>query len=147
MPTHVLVIDDDADIRATLRLLLEDEGGYLVTDAADTEQALTVLHSSPQRLVVLFDYRMPRQESAALLALAEREVQLADRHAFICMTTTDSGRLPTTLLTLLAHYDVPLIAKPFDIATLLATVRQAEQRLTLRRAQRPHRGRRSKALP
>lgn len=111
-----------------MRLLLEDEGGYLVTDTADTEQALTLLHSSPQRLVVLFDYRMPRQESAALVALAEREVHLADRHAFVCMTTTDSGRLPTTLKAMLARYDVPLLAKPFDIAAVLAALRQAEQR-------------------
>lgn len=145
MPTHVLVIDDDADICATLRLLLEDEGGYCVTDTADTEQALTLLHTSPQRLVVLFDYHMPRQESAALVALAEHEAPLAARHAFVCMTTTDSERLPTTLKALLARYDVPLLTKPFDIAAVLAAVRQAEQRITQRRAHQLRGGRSPKA--
>lgn len=140
MPTHVLVIDDDDDTRATLRLLLEDEGGYLITDTPDTEQALISLHTSPQRLVVLFDYRMSRRESAALLALAEREAQLADRHAFVCMTATNNDRLPMTLKALLARYDVPLITKPFDIDTLLAVIRQAEQRLMRPRAHVPNDG-------
>lgn len=143
MPTHVLLIDDDDDIRAALRLLLEDEGGYVITDTPDTEQAIMLLHTSPQRLVVLFDYRMPRRDSAALLALAERESQLADRHAFVCMTTTNNDRLPVTLKALLARYHVPYIAKPFDIDTLLAVIRQAEQRLKRPRAHLPRGGRKA----
>ena len=74
--TAVLVIDDDADTRATLRLPLEDEG-YAVIEAADGDGALAVLRTSPHGLVVVFDYKMPCTDGEALLVLAERERWLA----------------------------------------------------------------------
>lgn len=129
MPTTVLVIDDDPDIRDMLSMLLHDEGGYAVIAAADPASALDILHTTPQRLIVLFDYRMPPTDGEALLALAEQEEHLVERHAFVCMTGADRDILPLTLLALLAHYAVPLVAKPFDIDDMLGVIGQAEQRL------------------
>ncbi len=129
MPTTVLVIDDDDDTRATLRTLLE-ESGYTVMEAVDGVSALELLHCAGNGCVVMFDYRMPRMNGEALLALAEREDLLAHRHAFICVTASPHS-LPPVLDGLLARYDVPLVAKPFEMDDLLAVVRKAEQRLAL----------------
>ena len=88
-----------------------------------------ILHTTPHRLIVLFDYRMPRTDGVSLLALAEQEAWLVERHAFVCMTGTNRDSLPLALLALLARYQVPLVAKPFDIDDMLAVIRQGEQRL------------------
>jgi len=127
MPTHVLVVDDDSGTCETLRVLLED-AGYLVLEATDGAVALDVLHTSPDSLVVLFDYRMPHMDGAALMALAEREHVLVQQHVFVCMTASPMS-LPPTLAALLTHYDVPVVAKPFDIEAMLAVIGQAEERL------------------
>lgn len=129
MPTTVLVIDDDESIRATLRMLLELEGGYTVLEAADGGSAIEMLRTSPIGMVVLFDYLMPHMDGEALLALAERERWLTGRYAFVCMTVATHTQLPATMAALLAHYDVPFIAKPFNIDDVLAAVRQAERGL------------------
>jgi DNA-binding response OmpR family regulator len=54
---HVLVVDDDADIRGLLRELLERQG-YLVTEAANGRDGLRALYASPPD-VVLLDVSMP----------------------------------------------------------------------------------------
>jgi DNA-binding NtrC family response regulator len=137
MPMTVLVIDDDPDIRDMLHMLLHDEGGYAVIAAADPAGALDILHTTPHHLIVLFDYRKPRTDGVSLLALAEQEAHLVERHAFVCMTDANSDGLPLTLLALLAHYQVPVVAKPFDIDNMLTVIRSAEQRLA-QRSRRPH---------
>jgi CheY-like chemotaxis protein len=129
MHTHVLVVDDDSDTRATLRMVLED-AGYAVLEAEGGTAALDVLHTRPDGLVVLFDYRTPGVDGDALIALAEREHSLVHRHAFVCMTASPQSLTPT-LSALLARHDVPLVAKPFDIDELLAIIEQAAQRLAL----------------
>jgi DNA-binding NtrC family response regulator len=129
MPTHVLVVDDDSDTRTTLRMVLED-AGYAVREAEGGTAALDVLHTRPDGLVVLFDYRMPGVDGDALMALAEREHSLVQRHAFVCMTASPHSLAPT-LSALLTRYNVPLVAKPFDIDELLAVIEQAAQRLAL----------------
>ena len=137
MSTRVLVIDDDGDTRTTVRWLLED-AGYAVLEAADGAVALDLLHTRPDGLVVLFDYRMPRMDGAELLALAEREQGLLQRHSFICMTASPDD-LPPMLSSLLARYEVPLLAKPFGIDELLVVIGQAAQRLALLGAAMPQR--------
>jgi CheY-like chemotaxis protein len=55
----ILVVDDDADIRDSLREVLEDEG-YEVTCVANGREALDFLKSdSPQPCVILLDLMMP----------------------------------------------------------------------------------------
>src|SRR5215472_6672156 len=72
MSTRVLVIDDDSATRVSVRWILED-AGYAVLEAEDGAVALDMLHASPDGLMVLFDYRMPRMNGVELMALAERE--------------------------------------------------------------------------
>ncbi|HZC78051.1 MAG TPA: response regulator, partial [Ktedonobacterales bacterium] len=56
---HILVVDDEFDIRAMLRALLEEEG-YTVGEAVDGADGLAVIRASEHPLIVLLDYKMPR---------------------------------------------------------------------------------------
>ena len=57
---QILVVDDDAQIRALLTVLLEDEG-YQVLTAADGEAALlSALTDQPD--LILLDIRMPKMD-------------------------------------------------------------------------------------
>lgn len=57
---RVLVVDDDADVRETIRQMLE-RTGYEVTTAADGKRGLARYREDPADLVVL-DIVMPEKE-------------------------------------------------------------------------------------
>jgi DNA-binding NtrC family response regulator len=62
---HVLIVDDEVNIRRVLAAMLKREG-YEVTTAADGEQALGVLQKTPVHVVVT-DLVMPRLGGMELL--------------------------------------------------------------------------------
>jgi two-component system, NtrC family, nitrogen regulation response regulator NtrX len=64
----VLVVDDEKNIRRTLRMVLETEG-YAVSEAETAEDALKLLESEPVDLGI-FDVRLPGMDGLALLARA-----------------------------------------------------------------------------
>jgi DNA-binding NtrC family response regulator len=64
----VLVVDDEKNIRKTLRMVLESEG-YAVAEAETAEQALELLRSEPVDLG-LFDIRLPGMDGLTLLGRA-----------------------------------------------------------------------------
>lgn len=65
-PAHVLVVDDDPSVRATLGALLR-HAGYSVIEADDGDVALDVLDHSYVDVVIL-DLAMPRLDGYAVLA-------------------------------------------------------------------------------
>ena len=124
---HVLVVEDDADIRQTLVELL-GEAGYVVAEASDGRPVLTRLHTSKERLVVLLDLNMPGMSGKAVLeAVANHEI-LPQRHAYI-LVTANERTLPLAFATLLTQLHVSVIPKPFDIDHLLEIVAHAAARL------------------
>ena len=68
---HVLIVDDELNIRRVLAAMLAREG-YEVTAAADGEQALAVLQKTPVHVVVT-DLIMPRLGGLELLARVAAE--------------------------------------------------------------------------
>jgi CheY-like chemotaxis protein len=64
-PAHVLVVDDDRDIRDTLAVALETEG-YAVQCAENGAQALALLHG-PKPGVIVLDLSMPIMSGWELL--------------------------------------------------------------------------------
>ena len=64
----ILVVDDEKNIRRTLRMVLEAEG-YAVSEAESAEQALELLASEPIDLGV-FDIRLPGMDGLSLLSKA-----------------------------------------------------------------------------
>ena len=68
---HVLIVDDEMNIRRVLAAMLKREG-YEVTTAADGEQALAVLHKAAVHVIVT-DLVMPRMGGMELLARASSD--------------------------------------------------------------------------
>ena len=59
MALRVLLADDNAPVRRSLKALLEREGFKVVVEAADGEQAVTLAHKHKPD-VILLDLSMPR---------------------------------------------------------------------------------------
>ena len=55
--SNILIVDDDADIRNVLRLLLQEH--YEVSEAADGSAAVEYLRSNPDTDLVILDVMMP----------------------------------------------------------------------------------------
>jgi CheY-like chemotaxis protein len=74
----VLVVDDDADIRANLRDMLE-ELGQEVIEAGDGQQAFDFLLANPDMHVqlILLDLDMPRMTGWELLKLLKSYLRFA----------------------------------------------------------------------
>lgn len=125
---RILVVDDDQDIRETLRLALEDEG-YDVEEAEDGAEALQLLRNSTGPLVVILDLRMPRLNGLSVLRRVNTVKPLTARHNFV-LVTANRALLSTTGLRLLRRMDVPVVEKPFDLNDLLDLVTRAADALS-----------------
>lgn len=123
----VLVVDDNADIRATVRLLLEDEG-YGVLEATDGQDALRLLRHSPSPLIVLLDHIMPGMDGMETLDTIAADPVLARCHTYI-MLTADGRTEPVRLASDGDAWSVPVLAKPFDLDDLLTVVARARDEL------------------
>jgi len=125
--TRVCVIEDDADIRAVVRLLLEDDG-YEVMEAADGLTGHALLRNSAERLVVVLDHHLPRMDGCDLLEIVATDTILRERHAFVFLTGSPQ-RAADDCGETLEDLAVPLLPKPFNIDQLLDAVAAAERRL------------------
>lgn len=125
--TMVLVVDDDKELRESLRMVLED-AGYYALEAASGAEALTTLRTSGKRLVVLLDLIMPLMDGIEVLQAVAADSTLAARHSYILLTA-DSRPLSAPSAALLTSLSVPMVRKPVDIDDLLAVVAQATARL------------------
>lgn len=115
--TTILIADDEATIRANLRLLLESEG-YHVIEAADGIQASQVLEEQIVALVLL-DLKMPGR--SGLDILRDHQDQLEDMPVIV-ITAMGGSSAPIEAMRLGA-YDY--ITKPFDLDEVLFTVKRA----------------------
>lgn len=122
---HILVVDDDASIRETLRDLLED-AGYTVAEARDGLLAMDYLRKAPDPVIVLLDLMMPRMDGAAVLGAVAGDSGRLRRHAYIMMTAGHQT-LSLAFAHLLSDLEVQVIYKPFDIDRLLDVI--ASQRV------------------
>ena len=125
LPRHVLVVDDDRDIRESLAALLADMG-YSVSTARDGREALAVLHETTHPAVVLLDYRMPVLDGYAVLCAATSDPELS-RHAFVLLTAEPNAISHPARLAL-DQLNAPFVEKPFDLEELLETIEGASRR-------------------
>lgn len=125
---RILVVDDDLATREMLHIMLTYTG-YDVLEVPDGTKALEIIYTSPEPLVVLLDLRMPTLSGLDVLYGVERNAELADRHGFILFSA--SREIETLSSEPIVHkLDIPLIAKPFDMHTLLDTIETVFRRLT-----------------
>ncbi len=126
--TRIVVVDDDPEIRATLRFLLEDYG-YVVEEAANGEEAIVLLRQTSTPCVVLLDLMMPRLDGQGVLHEVESDGIPLNRHQYLLMTA--QGRtIPLATESYRQRHALPLVTKPFDIDHLLAMISSAAIQIT-----------------
>ncbi|MFO8100148.1 MAG: sigma-54 dependent transcriptional regulator [Salinibacter sp.] len=119
MPT-ILVVDDEASIRRTLREILEYED-FEVDEAADGKKALAALREQSYDLVLL-DVKMPEVDGMEVLKTIAEEME-----DLPVVMISGHGTIETAVeATKLGAYD--FIEKPPDLNRLLVTVRNAMDR-------------------
>jgi PAS domain S-box-containing protein len=117
---RVLVIDDSANFRTSLKQLL-DVSGFDVAVADSGASALTQILRSPTPDVILCDLMMPGMTGMEFHdALTRERPDLARRIVFLTggVFTPDAGRF-------LDRVDNLRIEKPFDLPELLAIIERA----------------------
>jgi CheY-like chemotaxis protein len=113
MTGHILVIDDNDDLRETVQMLLE-ASGYSVVTAANGRAALAHLKDGARPGLILLDLMMPDMNGWQFLEHARGDQSLSAIPILI-MTAhqpTDVARMPLA----------EVVPKPFDAATLLAAI-------------------------
>jgi UDP-3-O-acyl N-acetylglucosamine deacetylase len=120
----VLVVDDEGEIRSSLRGVLGDEG-LRVLEAEDGRRALSLVRSERPELVLL-DVWMPEVDGIELLRSLQEE---PDRPQVIMIS--GHGSIETAVqATKLGAFD--FIEKPFSIDALLQVVNRALEHRALR---------------
>lgn len=107
---HVLVVDDEPDIRTLLAELLRAEG-YQVETATDGVNALERIHCPDQRTdLVISDIMMPRLDGISLAHVLADEVPSVP----VILLSAVMDQPPST--------GCPFISKPFELDHLLDVV-------------------------
>ena len=120
---HILVVDDEKNIRRTLRMVLETEG-YAVSEAETAEDGLKLLEAEPVDLG-LFDVRLPGMDGLTLLSRA-RELW-RDLPVIVI-----SGHAETPdVVEAMRRGALDFFSKPVDRERVLVSVRNALQRRSL----------------
>jgi DNA-binding response OmpR family regulator len=124
----LLLVDDEATLRSALRRFFVRRG-WQVEEAEDGEHARSLLldrqRDGTRFDAVLTDMRMPRLSGIELHGLVSHaDAPLARRFIFSSGDTGDEEAVE-----FLARCGCPMIAKPFDLSSLLALVERvaAEQ--------------------
>jgi two-component system, sensor histidine kinase and response regulator len=106
---RVLVVDDEVDVRESLREILEDEG-YDVALAADGRRGLEGLRQNPPCAVIL-DIIMPVMSGVEMYAEMQKDPTLAGIPVII--STSDPSRAPSGVL---------IMKKPIHLPRLIAAL-------------------------
>ena len=120
----ILIVDDDAGLRESFRLILED--GYELVDAADGRQALEIARTREVDLVLL-DIRLPEIDGIEVL---ERIKSIDEQVEVILVTAVKTVRTAVAAMKLGAF---DYITKPFEEEELLSVVRRALEKRSLER--------------
>jgi two-component system response regulator AtoC len=122
---HVLIVDDDAGLRQSLSLLLQ-EAGYAVVVEGDPEQALRRAAADAFDLI-LCDVRMPKMDGLSFL----RRYRAEGGSALLIMMSAHGTEDSALAAMREGAYDY--LHKPFRPDEVTLTLRKAEEREKLRR--------------
>jgi CheY-like chemotaxis protein len=112
---YVLVIDDDADLRESIGMMLE-VAGHSFTLANDGLDGLQRLRTGRPPCVVLLDLMMPRMSGFELRSLMKADPQLS---AIPVIVVTGAGPLADRRA---AELDAEILRKPVEVQVLLDAV-------------------------
>ena len=106
----VLIVEDEADIRDSLREVLEDEG-YRVAVAANGKEGLEQLARLARPCAVVLDIIMPVMSGSELYRAMQADPELAGIPVLV--STSDPSRAPSGVL---------IMKKPIDLDRFLDAV-------------------------
>jgi DNA-binding NtrC family response regulator len=112
----ILVIDDDENIRNTMKTILEDEG-YIVDLAATGREAIEKTQKTAYNLALL-DIRLPDMEGVELLKLIKDPTPRTRK-----IMVTGYPSMQNAIIALNKNADAYLI-KPVNVEKLLTTVKE-----------------------
>jgi CheY-like chemotaxis protein len=109
----ILVVDDDPDIRDSLREVLEDEG-YEVACVGNGQEALDHLKTAtPRPCVILLDLMMPVMDGWQFRREQKLHAEIAD---IPLVVITATGKRPVLIDA------AELVMKPLDLTQLFAAI-------------------------
>ena len=127
MTREILIIDDEADIRMALSGILEDEG-YIVREAANSQEALATIHARRPSLVVL-DIWLNNSELDGIGIL---EAIKHDYNDLPVVMMSGHGTIETAVSAIkIGAFD--FVEKPFKSDRLLLIINRAIELSELRR--------------
>ncbi len=121
----VLIADDDDDIRASLRYLIES-AKYSVLETTNGVQTLEYVNVCDTPTIVLLDLTMPQMSGFEVMRSFAATHQLPHAVRFILLTarnpyfTEEDSQV-------LNELHVPLVKKPFDIDEILLIINKTAQ--------------------
>lgn len=135
-PVHVLLVEDEPDLRNTLRYNLK-RNGYLVTDVGNGEEALSVLRLPLGERgpvdIVISDVMMPVLDGIGLAKALRADAATRELPLMFLTAKGDPGDRLEGFRVGADDY----LTKPFDLEELLARVQvQARRALMARRVRR-----------
>ena len=114
---RVLLVDDDAAVRQTMRRILESDG-YQVTEVGDGEEALQRLHEGLRPLAILLDVSMPKLNGYQFRL---RQLAVPELAAIPTIIVSGEADHPEATRLRAAAY----VGKPFSRNLLLAALHAA----------------------
>lgn len=112
-PKAILIIEDEHDLRVSLRDLLE-QSGYAVLSASHGAAALELIESGPAPDLIVLDLKMPIMDGHAFLDRIREDARLA-RVKTLVLTADRSAKQPAGACCLLL--------KPAEPDEILARIR------------------------
>ncbi len=127
MPGSILIIDDEQDIRLSLRGILEDEG-YRILEAESGEQGLR--HLGPGVDLVLLDIWLPGMDGLEVLD------RIRDSHPYVPVVMISGHGNIQTAVQAIKSGAFDFIEKPLSLEKVLITSEKALEFSRLRRENR-----------
>lgn len=113
---HILVVDDDGDLRRSLVELLEEQG-YAVSCASNGEEALAVLERERPNAILL-DLTMPVMDGWTFRRRQQADPRFAGIPTVVITASYSDERQVAGLGA------AAFLAKPFDLASLTGTLQR-----------------------
>ena len=111
---HIVIIEDDADLRETMQDLLEMEG-FSVYTAENGKAGLKLIENSGKPCLILLDLMMPEMNGWEFLEAMQRDKQalLAQTPVAVVSATADMSDVQQ-------QYGCSVLKKPVSLDRLLA---------------------------